>query len=1304
MKRVVILISILLPVFLIVPFLWKTQVERSVFRASEAKATIGDGDDINARLNYEVLRLHDPATGKIPENIREKELKFARQMVEGQAGKLRKGSSQNGQNWESRGPINRGGRTRALAVDIRTQTPGSVTLIAGGVSGGIYKSTDDGQSWVNKLAPELIHSITCIAQDTRPGHEDTWYVGSGETKGNSASGGGAFFFGDGIFKSTDNGETWTPLASTTNDQLQIFNSEFRFVNNIAVNKTTGSIFAATSNTVVRSKDGGASWSTIVGRFANNIMSDVQITSDGIIYTAIPSGEASEGITRLTDDGAIWKDITPADFPTVYKRTVIAISPSNENIVYFFVQTPDQGPTNTQLWKYDDALTTWINLTDSLPTIGGKSGTLSTQGGYDMVLKVKPDDSNFVVLGGTNLYRSTDGFTSKVGSSGWIGGYQSKDSYAKYPNHHPDQHSLVFLSAPNSSVLYSGSDGGISRTDDVTQASVAWTTLNTGYITSQFYSLAIDPGTAFNNIIIGGLQDNGNYYTNSADGTVPWVELPLGGDGGYTAIADGHSEYYFETQKGDIWKFRLDENGKTTKNAFIKPNYTTSYLFATPFVLDPVNNQMMYFAAGDSVFRNSDLSGISWGNSNATNKNWSALSSSSTGSLVSALGVSKSPANRLYVGSSKGKILRIDGADAGDPPSLDVSTGKGLPVGYVNCLYVDPDNADKVMAVFSNYGIPSLYYTTDAGSSWVDVSGNLEQNPDGSGNGPSCRWVTKVVFGGSDIFYLASSTGLYSTDRLDSNATVWQPEGANTIGNVVSDMVVSRASDNLIAVATHGAGIFSAQYNKKLPATIAFYFHQDFAAGNEPVAVASGDINMDGKNDIAVVNEYAPYHLDVLLNQSASSDTALSFVRKTVHVYPLGSFPQSVAVSDINGDNKPDVAVANYSGDYVSIFVNATLTGDTALGFTQNDIDTENGPNFIAFDDFNNDGKPDMAVANNSNFGKTVSVFINNTLPYSGEASFFSKRDFTVGNNPHSLAIADINDDGKVDIIAPNYNSGSFSVLLNSTGDGDTTASFLDKSDFIVKAYNYPTDIAVGDLNDDGKPDLLIGNESSDDSVSVFFNMTMTGAEVPSFSKRYALGTGLQFSTPKSVVIRDFNGDGKPDLAAGNFSTHIISVFQNTISANSFTPSFERISFETVDAPQSIISDDFNGDERADLVTASWNHENISVLINAGDFVTAIKKLKTRVPSGFTLKQNYPNPFNPTTHISFYVPRASSVSLKVYDLLGRQLREINQGNLQKGNHSFTFDARGLASGVYIYRISATNGANSVSAVKKMIVLK
>ena len=665
------------------------------------KTSFGEEDNPLARIEYEKRMLENPATGKIPENIRSKELQFAKQLPVAQRGTLSKGNRIASLMWNKRGPINRGGRTRALSIDIRTQTPGSITIIAGGASGGIYKSTNDGQTWTDKLAPSLIHSVTCIAQDTRTGHENVWYAGTGEASG-SAGVGGAGFWGDGIFKSTDNGESWDLLSSTSNGQVQTFNTAFRFVNNVAVNKSTGSVFAAASNVILKSTNGGISWTTVRGVLATNLIAEIQISNSGVLYSAIPAGLSNEGISKSTNDGSSWTSITPSAFPTNFTRIVIGISPSNENIVYFFVYTPGQGTTETQLWKYNASSNSWTNLTNNLPTIGGSVGTLDVQGSYDMVIKVKPDDANFVILGGTNLYRSTDGFSSEVTLSGWIGGYATANDISSYNNHHPDQHSLVFLNSSNSKVLYSGHDGGISRTNDVTKSTVVWSSLNTGYTTSQFYSLAIDRTTANSNIIIGGMQDNGNYFTNSSDGNIPWTKLALGGDGGFTAITDGHTDYYFETQNGNVWRFKLGANGNYTNFAKVKPDYATSYLFINPFTLDPNNNKIMYMAVGDSVWRNSDLTGIQLGNHSATNINWSALTNSRTGSFVTAMGVSTSPANRLYVGSGSGKILRINGANSGNPSATDISTGKGLPSGgYVNCLFVDPDNADKVIAVFSN---------------------------------------------------------------------------------------------------------------------------------------------------------------------------------------------------------------------------------------------------------------------------------------------------------------------------------------------------------------------------------------------------------------------------------------------------------------------------------------------------------------------------------------------------------------------------------------------------------------------------
>ncbi len=156
--------------------------------------------------------LRDPATNRIPEGIRTKELKFPKKLTEMNTS-LNKVST-SGLTWAEAGPNNVGGRTRALAVDVTNPN----VIIAGGISGGIWKSTNNGATWVLKSSTSQILSITSIAQDPRSGSTQNWYYTTGEFDGNSARdrGGSATFTGDGIYKSTDNGESWNVLQSTKN--------------------------------------------------------------------------------------------------------------------------------------------------------------------------------------------------------------------------------------------------------------------------------------------------------------------------------------------------------------------------------------------------------------------------------------------------------------------------------------------------------------------------------------------------------------------------------------------------------------------------------------------------------------------------------------------------------------------------------------------------------------------------------------------------------------------------------------------------------------------------------------------------------------------------------------------------------------------------------------------------------------------------------------------------------------------------------------------------------------------------------
>jgi hypothetical protein len=180
--------------------------------------------------------------------------------------------------------------------------------------------------------------------------------------------------------------------------------------------------------------------------------------------------------------------------------------------------------------------------------------------------------------------------------------------------------------------------------------------------------------------------------------------------------------------------------------------------------------------------------------------------------ISALGASTaSPRARLYYGTSQGQVFRLDDADRAAASSIpaDCWSGMGLPPGaYVSCLGVDPGNGDRAILVFSNYGVRSVFATTDAGRTWSDVSGNLEERPDGSGSGPSIRWAAVQRYGGGRIYFLGTSTGLYSSTELNGASTIWVQEGAASIGRVVVDMIATRSADGLVAVGTHGQGVFS----------------------------------------------------------------------------------------------------------------------------------------------------------------------------------------------------------------------------------------------------------------------------------------------------------------------------------------------------------------------------------------------------------------------------------------------------------------------------------------------------------------
>jgi photosystem II stability/assembly factor-like uncharacterized protein len=788
-------------------------------------------DDPEGRRVYEFNLLKDPQTNSIPKLIRERELAFSMTLPVYQSENR---SSAATLTFDARGPRNLGGITRALAIDVTNEN----RMLAGTNSGGIWLTTDGGQSWSIVTPKDDYHGITCIAQDKRPGKTNVWYHGSGDVWCSaSGSSGSSFYSGNGLYKSIDNGLTWAKLSSTAPNTPQTFDSNWDVIYKVVTNPVdtvNDVVFAATYGAIYRSLNGGNSWVQALGGLSGNdsYFTNIEVSDQGICYATLSSDGPQGGIWRSVD-GINWTKINPPNFPTTFERIVSAVVPSNPNDVYFLGNTPGFGIPDTNfvgtvewnsLWKYtylsgdgDSAGGFWQDLSASLPTTGGPFDKFHCQGSYDLVLKVKPSDPNFVIIGGTNLYRSTNGFMDPS-TNRFIGGYAegaTLPTVAMYPNHHPDQHELIFLPS-NDSIVLSGCDGGVFKTLNIHEPTVNWLSLNDNYFTSMFYTVALDHATPGNEVVIGGAQDNGSWFTNSGSINDPWV-TPRGGDGSFCAVADNRTMYYFSIQNGKMMRANCDNNGNILNFARIDPQDGKDYFFINPYALDPADNNMMYLAGGKYLWKNTNLSGIPMINNwDSISTNWVQWPDSvpTTNARVSAIGISKAnPAHRVYYGTSSKKVYRIDNANSGTPVPLDITPPNGATGfpgnGFVNCIAVDPLDGDKLIVVFSNYSVYSLYYSENAGSSWSKIGGNLELSSGGSGSAPSIRWCTIVhPPNGGTGYFVGTSVGLYATSWLNGLNTVWTQVGANEIGKVVVPMMDYRPADGRLVVATHAHGIYS----------------------------------------------------------------------------------------------------------------------------------------------------------------------------------------------------------------------------------------------------------------------------------------------------------------------------------------------------------------------------------------------------------------------------------------------------------------------------------------------------------------
>ncbi len=1147
--------------------------------------------------------------------------------------------------WVSLGPNNVGGRVLSLAVN-----PNSPNIVwAGSASGGLWKSTTGGagaNAWSLINTGYNTLSVSTIALN--PANPNIMYIGTGEIslyhRPLDGVQGARSSYGMGVLKSTDGGNSWAQTSLT-----------FTFSQIIAVEKVLinplnpNTIFAATSEGTYRSQNAGSTWTQV-----NSVLMAMDVVINPVDTTILFASHGSynsssnPGLYKSTNGGTAWTQLTNGLPSSNFGRTSLAISPTTPSVVYAGIAN-GSSQTIVGLYKTTDNGLSWSGVSNI--------NYVGSQGWYANVVAVHPTIPDTVYCAGLDIYKSTNGGSSLISKSDWTAGYtgtippggaEGTSSYV-----HADHHAIA-LDPTNPRVMYFGCDGGVFKS---TNGGESFFGCNGGFVTTQFYP---NFANSFNDTTIGlgGLQDNGALkYIGSAS----WSKVDVG-DAGWSAINPlnnniMYDEYLYLTLKKTTTGgtgFSSITNGLPTGSGVAN--------FLAPFVLSPSSPNILY-AGNLNVYKTTD-EGNSWFAPNG--------GSNLNGTPVACIGVSWTSPDTLIAATGTGALGVIPNFSVyrsinGGQTWTNV-TGS-LPNRYPTDIEFDPTNSSIAYLTYSGYGTPHVFKTTNVGLTWTDITSNLPDIPHQS--------VTVDPFFPDNIFVGTDLGVFHSSDAGGS----WEDFNNGMPPAMILDLSFSR-NNKALRAATFGNGVYQRILNWSPTLTV-------ISPNGGEVVVAGHHVNIQWNQS------FLRY---VKIEYSKDNGATWTLIADSVNAFSSSYLWTVPSVSTSQGRIRIKDAISGIAADSSNGTFTILVNPDIDKGWNLISVDvypfdslkSSLFPTSIssAYGFANGYIQRDTLITGTGywlKFGAPQNITLSGDSVFAD--TFHVKKGWNlIGSLSHYVPIANITPVPPLTVKSDywGYQSGYITATslrpkrgywVNVDSDGDLV---LNSSSATAKRAS-ATEALLS------KMDALTFSDNNGNRQTLYFGKGTPYPPVNAF---------LEMPPLPPVGIFDIRFTSQ--RVAEFIPSEIAGVMRFAISIQSATYPVD-INWNTINDENLSVQLQIDG---TTLQLTANEHVNINNSAEGTIVLNIGKKSTAAIPSSFILNQNYPNPFNPTTMIRYYVPADTKVTLKVYDILGKEIGTLVDEVQSAGLKSEEWNGEKNASGIYFYKLTA----GSFSEVKKMVLVK